>query len=58
MKTIKIDDLQGTTHLINSDHIISVEAYGGIGVMVNISGGVGIKTELTLSEVENQLKSK
>ena len=58
MRTIRIDDLQGTTHLINVDHIISVEAYGGTGVMINITGGVGIKTELDLSEVENQLRSK
>lgn len=58
MKTIKIDDLQGTTHLINTDHIVNVEAYGGIGVMINLTGGLGIKTKLNLSEVENQLKSK
>lgn len=58
MRTIRIDDLEGTTHLINVDHIISVEAYGGAAVVINITSGLGIKTELDLSEVEIQLKPK
>lgn len=58
MKTITFNDKEGTTHLINVEHIVRVEAYGGVGIMIYTTDDLGIKTELNLTEVKNLLKSK
>ncbi|WP_271729193.1 hypothetical protein [Aquimarina algiphila] len=51
MKLIKIIDVKGVTHILNVNHIISINEFEGNNLTIFLSDGTNVYPNISLSEL-------